>query len=185
MADTEHQENTDSEGLPRMTTPAFLETVITPVLQDLGRETVALDSPAAAKLLMMTACHESAGLYYRRQVGGGPALSFFQIEPGTLEDLYTNFLAYRPQFKAVLDSYLPAGMSRIDALATEDRYACAAARLLYWRHPAPIPAVTDDEGLAQYAKEYWNTALGAATAENYLDDFKRWGPAPAPKSWAA
>ena len=56
----------------------------------------------------MTACHESGGFRYDRQVGGGPALSYYQIEPDTLFDLYKNYLGYRPERKGLLDQFLPA-----------------------------------------------------------------------------
>ncbi|WP_262689771.1 hypothetical protein [Kordiimonas aestuarii] len=163
---------------PQTDANTFLDGVIIPVLRDLG-----MDSPAAEKLLMMTAAHESMGFRYRAQVGG-PALSYFQIEPATLEDLYQNYLAYRPGRQAMLDIYLPAGMGRIDALEHDDRYACAAARLLYARVPDALPVVSDDMALAAYAKRYWNTDFGKATPEKYLDDFISYGPKPCPTGWA-
>lgn len=156
----------------------FLKSVIHPVLDRMG-----MNSSAAAKLLMITACHESLGFRYRRQVGG-PALSFFQIEPDTLDDLYENYLKYRPGRQMLLDQYLPDDMTRVEALEKRDDYACAAARLIYARVPAPLPEVGDVAGLAAYCKRYWNTDLGAATPEKYLADFERYGPHPAPASWA-
>ncbi len=155
----------------------FLRDVIEPVLMDM-----AMDGAQAEKILMMTACHESMGFRYRAQVGG-PALSFFQIEPNTLDDLYTNYLAYRPDKQALVDAYLPEGMDRLEALENVDKYACAAARMLYWRVPEALPAVTDDEGMAEYCKKYWNTEMGAATAQKYLDDYRLYGPNPEPAGW--
>ena len=163
---------------PLTTANAFLDSTINPVLDEM-----AMNSPAASKLLMMTATHESMGFRYRAQVGG-PALSYFQIEPNTLNDLYENYLVFRPERQALLDKYLPEGMSREEALENKDDYACAAARLQYSRVPAALPTVSDDEALAKYAKQYWNTELGAATWQKYLDDFNRYGPDPAPANWA-
>lgn len=122
------------------------------------------------------------GFRYREQVNG-PALSYFQIEPATLNDLYDNYLHYRPGRQLLLDGYLPEGMSREEALATDDRYACAAARMIYARFPEAIPTVTDEERMAEYCKQYWNTPLGAATPEKYLDDYHRYGPKPEPTQW--
>lgn len=155
----------------------FLTGVIIPVLTQ-----IEMNSPEAQKLLMMTACHESMGFRYRKQVNG-PALSYFQIEPATLNDLYDNYLAYRPDKQALLDGYLPEGMDRLEALETQDDYACCAARLIYYRQPAAIPPVTDEEALAVYAKQYWNTELGKATPEKYLQDFHRYGPENPPSDW--
>jgi len=162
---------------PETNADGFLRDVIEPVLKDM-----AMDGAAAEKILMMTACHESMGFRYRAQVGG-PALSFFQIEPNTLDDLYENYLSCRPDKQALVDAYLPEGMDRFEALEKEDKYACAAARMIYWRVPEGLPEVADDEGLAAYAKQYWNTPEGAATVEKYLDDYRRYGPKPEPQSW--
>ena len=124
------------------------------------------------------------GFRYRTQVGGGPALSYFQMEPATLEDLYHNYLDYRPDLRSRLDAYLPSDMHRIDALKNDDRYACAAARLQYARMPEALPNVADDMALAAYAKRYWNTNAGKATPGQYLDDFAAYGPQPYPANWA-
>lgn len=162
---------------PQTSANAFLDDTIVPVLTDMG-----MDSPAAEKLLMMTACHESLGFRYREQVNG-PALSYFQIEPATLQDLYDNYLEYRPGRQLLLDQYLPEGMSPREALANDDRYACAAARMIYARVPQALPDVADNDALASYCKQYWNTDLGAATPEKYLEDYARYGPKPEPANW--
>ncbi|SDD28061.1 hypothetical protein [Kordiimonas lacus] len=163
---------------PETNADDFLKDVIEPVLKDM-----AMDGAAAEKLLMMTACQESMGFRYRVQQGG-PALSYFQVEPNTLNDLYENYLAFRPDMQALVDAYLPEELDRLEALETDDKYACAVARMIYWRVPEALPHVLDDEGLAAYAKKYWNTEQGAATAQKYLDDYRRYGPNPEPVGWA-
>lgn len=155
----------------------FLNDVIIPVLDKVDMRTA-----EAEKLLMMTATHESMGFRYRQQING-PALSFFQIEPATLNDLYENYLSFRPDRQAVLDSFLPEGMERLEALEKNDDYACCAARFIYWRVPEAIPPVADDGKMAAYAKKYWNTEEGKATAKQYLDDFERYGPENPPADW--
>ncbi len=156
---------------------AFLDGVIAPVLQ-----TLRMGSVAAEKLLLMTAAHESMGFRYRRQVGG-PALSYFQIEPATLDDLYANYLAFRPARQAKMDAFLPTGMNRLDALEQDDRYACACARMIYARVQAALPDAADDMALAAYAKQHWNTHAGKASAAKYLHDFHLHCPAPHPERW--
>jgi len=164
---------------PQTNSDEFIKKTVAPVLADMG-----MDSSSAEKLLIMTATHESMGYRYRAQVGGGPALSYYQIEPNTLNDLYENYLAFRPGKQALLDAYLPDGMSRTDALKNIDTYATAAARLIYARVPDALPGVGDDEALAAYAKEFWNTELGAATVQQFLDDYKLYGPKQEPANWA-
>ena len=141
-----------------------------------------MDSVAAEKLLIMTAAHESMGFRYRRQVGG-PALSYFQIEPATLDDLYSNYLAYRPNRQKVVDVFVPIGMNRREALEHDDRYACACARMIYARVAEALPDAGDEPALAAYAKRYWNTPAGKATAAKYLADFRAHVPVPAPAHW--
>ena len=50
----------------------FAHAIVRPTLYALD-----LHSPAAERLMLGTAAHESDGLRYIRQLGGGPALSFF------------------------------------------------------------------------------------------------------------
>jgi len=148
----------------------FLADTLRPTLHEIG-----MYSPSAEKLLLMTACHESAGFKYRRQVGG-PALSFFQMEPNTLTDLYDNYLSYRPDRLAMLDQYRPLPLSHTEALERIDAYACAAARLQYSRVKEPLPEASDDWGMAEYCKEHWNTTAGKATPQKYYDDWLRYKP---------
>ena len=155
---------------PPMTAGRFVESVLRPTLEDMN-----MWSPAAEKLMLMIAAHESQGFLYRKQVGG-PALSYFQIEPATLDDLYNNYLIYRADKQALLDRYRPEPMKYREALERRDDYACAAARLILWRVKAPLPEVGDEVGMALYAKRYWNTPKGKATAEKYLDDYHRYKP---------
>lgn len=151
-----------------ITSSEFLETTLIPTLIEMG-----MHSPAAEKLLLMTACHESEGFRYRRQIRG-PALSYFQIEPATLADLYASYLDYRSAKRATLDKHLPDGMTPLYALEHDDAYAVACARMIYARVSAPLPDVDDEDGLAVYWKQHYNTLLGRGTEEKYLDDWNRY-----------
>lgn len=156
----------------------FLHTVVRPVLN-----TMEMWSPAAEKLLVMTAAHESGGFQHRVQVGG-PALSYFQIEPTTFVDVWDRYLGGRSNRKAKVAQFLPDDAEPLDALKDDDKFACALARLKYASVLAALPDVGDEMGLEDYAKEHWNTPLGKATPEKYFDDSKRWGPSEIPKEWA-
>jgi len=148
----------------------FLADTLRPTLIVMG-----MHSPAAEKLLLMTACHESMGFRYRRQIKG-PALSYFQIEPATLADLYDSYLDYRSAKRATLNKHLPGDMTPLEALKNDDTYAVACARMIYARVSAPLPDADDEHGLAAYAKKHWNTEAGKATAQKYYDDYQRWKP---------
>ena len=54
-------------------------------------------SPDSANLILGTIAQESAYGKYRKQLGDGPALGICQIEPGTFNDIVTNYLRYRPE----------------------------------------------------------------------------------------
>ena len=99
-------------------------------------------------------------------------MSFYQIEPNTLIDLYKNYLSYRPKKAAVLKRFEPSGADSIETALLNHVYSTAAARMIYARVPEPIPKETDEIGLARYWKTYWNTTLGKGTTTSFL------------KSWA-
>lgn len=147
----------------------FLEETLRPTLHKME-----MYSPAAEKLLLMTACHESGGFVYDRQVDG-PALSYYQIEPATLNDLYENYLSFRPERQALLDQFMPEEDIRDEGLM-DAVYATAAARLIYTRVPEALPEFADDDGMGRYCKKYWNTEAGKATAEKYINDWLRYKP---------
>ena len=85
-----------------MTPQDFIAEVVEPGLSAIG-----LDSQAARELLLGTALQET-GLRNIQQVGG-PALGYFQMEPATHDDIWENFLAYRPDLAARVKALLPDG----------------------------------------------------------------------------
>ena len=143
----------------------FREHVVRPTLHDLG-----LWSEAAENLLVGTAAHESR-LQWLKQLGTGPALGLYQIEPATHGDLYASYIDYRPQWRQkLLRLYGPAvGSDR--ALIEHMGYATAVARLLYYRKPEALPMADDLPGLAEYYKRHFNTSLGAGTPEQWLSHY--------------
>lgn len=148
----------------------LLETTIRPVLQRMD-----MWSRSAEKLLLMTACHESMGFRYKEQLGGGPARSYYQIEPDTLKDCYVNYLQYRPERKGLLNHFYPGDVSLEEALL-DDRYATAAARMIYARIAEPLPPADDEVNLARYWKTHWNTPLGKGTQTRFLQDWEEYKP---------
>jgi len=154
--------------------------VVKPVL-------AALELPAAdvaENLIMGTAAHESHLGDYIEQVGGGPAMGIFQMEPATLNDCYENYLDYstRAALKAKVDSFLAPHPALADGtpdkaaqLATNLAYATAMCRIRYYRAPAAMPTDPNDiNGLAAYWKQYYNTPLGAGTVEQFVADYNRY-----------
>ena len=65
------------------------ELIVRPALVEVG-----LHSDAAENLVMGTAAQES-NLKYVHQLGDGPAVGLFQMEPATHDDIWDNYLQYR------------------------------------------------------------------------------------------
>lgn len=151
-----------------MTPSQLREEIIRPILKDMH-----LWSEEAEDLLIGTALHESDGLKRLRQYGDGPALSYFQMEPETLYDLYENFLKYRPEWLERLNGYQITSLSLSENLVMNLAFSVAAARLQYYRVPEAIPK--SKEGQAEYWKTYWNTEKGKGTVKKYLADLARFG----------
>ena len=146
----------------------FRENVVRPTLQYLG-----MHSEAAENLLIGTAMHESAKLKYIKQING-PALGFFQIEPMTHADVW-RYLNTRSDIAAkvrMLASYQYVGEHIPDSeLMTNLRYSTAICRIKYWMIPEPIPPADDIEALGRYYKVYYNTKLGKATAQDFVNAY--------------
>lgn len=123
-----------------------------------------LPGQAAEALVLGTAMAESGCGTYLRQLGGGPALGIYQMEPATHDDLWKNWLRYRPELTDRVERMLGAyPTEKSAALIGNLYYATAMCRLHYRRQPQPLPAWDDAEGLAKYWKKYYNTHLGKGT----------------------
>lgn len=147
--------------MPGIDASQLLRYVIRPALAELGERYASLD---AAFLLLATAAQESDLGRYLYQLGGGPARGIYQMEPATLHDLYTNYLAYRGPYMGLEDA---------ERVVYDLRYATQIARLHYYRFPEPLPERFDVQGTWQFYKRRWNTPLGAAREEQFLAAWRR------------
>ncbi len=141
----------------------------------------------AVSLLVETAAAESA-FYTRIQLGGGPARGLWQVEPATADDIFENYLQFRPgTFAAVLGVsiglgitswFMPARSELSDLLEHNDVFCCCMARIVYLRDRDPIPKTVEER--AAYWKRVYNTPLGRGTVEHYLEAARALGEA---KEW--
>lgn len=133
--------------------------------------------PAASNLLMGTAAQESRLGTYLRQLGGGPALGIYQMEPRTHDDIWINYLAHRPELKRKVSRYLSwSHIGGSESFFSEElewnmAYATAMARVHYLRIPERLPADGDIDGLARYWKQHYNTPLGAGTEYEFVHNY--------------
>ncbi|MGQ9370549.1 hypothetical protein [Azospirillum sp. A39] len=151
--------------------------VVRPTLARLsGPDASGVDSESAVELLLGTAAHES-GFRALDQITSrddrtlGPAYGLFQIEPATLDDLYANFLPFRPALAERLESLRAPQPARVTQLVTNLAYAVAVARLVYWRSPMRLAAPGNAEGHARVWKEVFNTRLGKGRVEDFVRHF--------------
>lgn len=143
--------------------------VIRPVLKATG-----MWSQAAENLLMGTAAQESACGKYLRQLEDGPARGIFQMEPDTLDDIYVNYLEFRPDLRGAVDAYLIPSMGQADNLIFNLAYATLMCRVHYRRVPDALPNADDLRGLAAYWKRFYNTPMGKGKPEEFVANYMRY-----------
>lgn len=154
----------------------FRQLVVRPVLKkvaELTKNRVPL-SGEAEDILVMIPAHESNLGEFLAQIGGGPALGVFQIEPETARWVLEDYLV-RPKNRALLDAtclFFCPGLTLEENLASNLPFQVALARMILWTKPEKLPKFAESreylDALAQYAKTHWNTEGGAAKPEDYL-----------------
>lgn len=147
--------------------------VVEPALARLAEYHPRMHSAAAVNLMLGTCAQESRMGAYLLQVDG-PARGIFQMEPETHQDIRERFIVPRPKLQALVDSEVVPVRPLLDQLVTNLVYAAVMARIHYWRHPAPLPAADDVEGLARYYKLVYNTDAGRGTAAQFIENYHRY-----------
>ncbi len=149
----------------------ILHGIVRPVLKqlDVGRPAnmAPLWTQAAEQLVLATGAHES-GYKHLYQIGGGPALGYWQMEPATYTDHWNTYLHRKRELidrLATLSArYPPGAMQMVTNLA----YACAMCRIHYYRRPAALPPSDDAEAIGKYWKRWYNTEAGAGTVPSFI-----------------
>lgn len=123
-----------------------------------------LHSDSAVNLLLGTCAQESKFGTYLKQLGKGPALSIFQIEKVTFEDLKGR---YKSRFPFLANITFPE-------LRWNLEYAIIVARIKYYSIPSPLPGPTNVKELAKYWKMYYNTVYGDGTVEQFIENYAKY-----------
>ncbi len=151
----------------------LLEIAIRPALRALGPR---WSTVSAEQLVLGTAAQES-GLVYLRQLGNGPALGLWQMEPATFRWLRDGFLDGDAPTTAELRRGVNQLTTRIrpegDEVAWNLRVGAAFCRLRYAADRHPLPERDDIAGHAATWKRVYNTALGAGKVDDYLRNWQR------------
>ncbi len=139
--------------------------VVRPTLNRLG-----MWSHSAENLLIGTIYQESRGGHYLHQLGNGPALGMYQIEPSTHNDTWVNYIYYRESLEHKLIE-LMTDEDKDSQLITNLSYATAIARVIYYRKPGGLPDANDIKALGEYWKKHYNTYQGKGTVEEFVSNF--------------
>jgi len=138
--------------------------VIKPVLMNLE-----LYSLGAEQLMLGTAAQESKMGYWLKQVGGGPALGIYQMEPWVHDDVWDNVLKYKTDLAAKITAL--AGRLGPEEMVHNMAYATAMTRIHYYRWPERLPEPGNIPGMGHYWKKYYNTVKGKGTVEEFIKNY--------------
>lgn len=141
----------------------YKQSIVIPTLKLMANVNPRLYSDTAVNLMTGIALVES-GMVYLNQLNDGPAIGLDEMEPATLADQYNTFLDYpaNDTLKAIINGMTISAMSLADQLHGNLYLGCALARIKLWRAKPPLPAASDAAGMAQYHKDWYNSALGKA-----------------------
>ena len=136
--------------------------------------------PEAVELVLATGIVESR-YEYIRQMGDGPARSFWQVEPATAVDNLAHYLVHRSSLMkkcaeaSLVDlKYWQIYDERVWAEILEKNIAAGIihCRIKYWRVPKRMPSSI--EGQADYWKKYYNTEGVAGDPEHFVESVKKY-----------
>jgi len=125
-------------------------------------------SPEAADLVFKTGMAET-GYKHLKQMGNGPAIGFFQVEPATLKDTMDNYVKYRPKLQ---ERFKKLGFDESDMeyrVMSNIALQAVFCRLKYKRDKYALPLIGDLEGQAKYWKRVYNSHLGKGTIEHFME----------------
>ena len=136
-----------------------------------------MDSLTARRLLLGTALAES-GLMHLKQLGGGPALGFYQMEPATYRDIFINYITRKKYLQDIVGELGPMPSwtqlhNGENFMITDFNFATIMARIHYWRVSEPLPEDESPIELATYYKKYYNTSKGKADIEKSIPHFEK------------
>ncbi len=150
--------------------------LVTHILNELGHPYVSAD---AISLVVRTCVYES-DLFHLKQVGGGPARGFPQIELGEkgARDILGRYLALERKAELRAKVHATLGFDPV-ALAGNDYQldlqlqgnmilGIVCCRLKYGMIPEPLPSKDDRPAQGRYYKKYYNTAGGKGSAEEFV-----------------
>lgn len=131
-----------------------------------------LNTPARAQLVLGIGNKETQ-YRFLRQIGGGPARGPWQMEPDTHDDMWSNFIRYRPELQNAALRLLAGTTPDARLLTTRMDYAALMTGFHTYRAKSALPAYGDAMGQATFWKDNFNTKLGKGTIAGALPFFQQ------------
>lgn len=147
-------------------------TIIEPVL-----EAMYMSSPRATQMLIGIAAVESDMCKNLKNTICS-SLGPWQIEKKTFEDIKDRYLMRhdKQQLRDEVENVCDVTLENLpfEELLTNFKLGCAFARIRLWWVSTSLPEVNDVEGMAEYWKAHYNTALGAGTEQDFVDKYNKY-----------
>ena len=130
-------------------------------------ETLKVPNTIEARELIFETGNAETGYRHLEQMGGGPSLSFWQLESNTIQDIWDNYISYRTNYiQMAYELGLRDG--ELDfCVMSNIALAVFFTRVYYRRQPGAIPLTPEER--ADYWKQYYNTEGGKGTVKHYLE----------------
>ncbi len=150
--------------------------IVRPTLQAID-----LYSRSAEELLMLTWAQETHGATYLKQGyktiddGRGVGLGPYSMEPATHDDIFENFLRFRPSLQAKVNhlSGDSTAFHSAEEMIGNFYYATAMARVHYYRVKEPLPPADRPDLLADYWDTHYNKNWHTGFSSEALANYKR------------
>lgn len=145
------------------------EVIIRPSLQVIG-----MNGHNAEELLVGTCAQETLGISFLKQKGHGPGLGIYSMEKDTHDDIWVNYLNFRPTLKSAVLKAVGLQLSPpAELLNYNMMYATIMARLAYARHSEKLPEAGNVNEMAIYWKRFYNTVLGEGNESQFVANYHR------------
>ena len=90
------------------------------------------------------------------------------MEPATHDDIWENYLRYKPDLTSALKRLTIRDVDLHDQLYGNMFYQAAMCRIHYLRQRESLPSAGNWSSIAAYWKKYYNTEHGAGTIDGFL-----------------
>jgi hypothetical protein len=140
----------------------FQQFIVQPTLQIIG-----INSKGFEQLIICTAITES-NLEFLQQHNNGPAKGLFQMEDATHDDIWNNFLKYKPDLAKKITAFLLPNTIKNQQIYGNLYYATAMCAAHYLRFLKTMPEADNLAMLAKIWKSFYNTKLGKGTEQNFI-----------------